>query len=98
MVYRFGMGHSGILGNFLGSSYYFQNPLSISRELKNKLDNDVQKILTDCLNEVEEILTRERELFEYFAQELLKKEELEYDEIVEIFRKHGKERRQNPGS
>jgi len=56
-----------------------------------KIDADVQKILKNCLKEVEEILTREKELLEYFARQLFKKSELEYDEIVEIFKKHGKE-------
>jgi len=98
MVYSYGMGHSGIIGNFLGSEYYKISASQISQELQAKLDNDVQKILQDCLKEVEEILKSEKDLFEHFAQELLKKEELEYDEIVEIFRKYGKERSQNPSS
>jgi len=98
MVYKYGMGESGIIGSFAVSS---NNPFvssSISEELKAKLDSDVQKILTDSLREVEEILIKEKELFEYFAQELLKKNELEYDEIVEIFKKHGKMRPQEPSS
>ncbi|MCD6539987.1 MAG: AAA family ATPase [Candidatus Omnitrophica bacterium] len=96
MVWRWGMGESGLLGNFytLGSSsLWSQNfPLNISEKTKEKLDEDTQKIIQTCLKDVEEILTRERELLEYFAQELLKKEELEYDEIIEIFKKYGKEK------
>lgn len=96
MVYRWGMGDSGILGNFYTPGIlHSAMGIDISEDLKRKLDMDVQKVLNDCLKEVEEILTREKELLEYFAQELLKKEELEYDEIVEIFKKHGKARRQD---
>lgn len=98
MVYRYGMGDSGWLGNIMSNANPFTNSAAISEELKAKLDYDVQKILKDALKEVEEILIREKELFEYFAQELLKKSELEYDEIVEIFKKHGKLRPQETSS
>ncbi len=87
MVFNYGMGTSGFLGNFdvLTSRL-------LSEETKRKMDDDVQKILRDCLTEVDEILTREKELLEHFAHQLLEKDELEYDEIVEIFQKYGKER------
>jgi len=100
MVYRYGMGESGILGNFdalMPASAYPQASL-LSEETKRNIDKDVQKILNLSLIEVSEILNSEKELLEYFAKELLTKGELEYDEIVEIFKKHGKERSQNPPS
>jgi ATP-dependent Zn protease len=88
------MGPSGLLGNFdaLLTTSYSGSQLNISEETKRTIDTDVQKILNSCLKDVEEILTKEKEILEYFAQELLKKGELEYDEIVEIFKKYGKER------
>jgi len=92
MVWRWGMGESGLLGNFQQLNAYFP----ISEKTKNQLDKDSQKILSSCLKEVEEILGREKELYEYFAQELFAKGELEYDNIVEIFNKHGKKRPQEP--
>jgi len=93
MVYRYGMGKSGIMGNFYGARWWGNLPsFTISESLRKTMDEDVQAILQDCLKEVEETLNQERELLEYFAQELLKKGELEYDEIVEVFKKHGKER------
>jgi cell division protease FtsH len=99
MVYRWGMGNSGIIGNFYAQGMYHPNSgHNISEYTKKELDLDVQKILNTCLKEVEDILTKEIDLLEYFAQELLKKEELEYDEIVEIFKKHGKERLQDMSS
>ena len=101
MVYRYGMGDSGLLGNFdalASSSGYSSQAPNLSEELKSKIDADVQTILHRCQKEVEEIIYQEKEVVEYFAQELLKKEELEYDEIVEIFKKHGKERSQDSTS
>lgn len=99
MVWRWGMGDSGILGNFYSLSEYWWGSSAaqkISEKTREKLDDDTQKIIAQCLKETEKILTQERDLLEYFAQELLKKEELEYDEIVAIFKTHGKERPENP--
>ncbi len=101
MVWRWGMGESGVLGNFYvldDGSWGVSVAATLSEKTKAQLDEDTQKIMRQCIDEVEEILTRERELLEYFAQELLKKEELEYDEIVEIFKKHGKGRPQESSS
>jgi cell division protease FtsH len=92
MVGRWGMGKSGKIGNFFSLSFNsFQsiNSYPISEKTKEIIDDDVQNILHTCLKEVEEILTKEKDLLEYFAQELLKKEELEYDEIVTIFKQQG---------
>jgi len=59
----------------------------VSDKTKEILEGDVQDILQTCLKEVNEILNNHRDLFEYFAQELIKKGELEYDEIQAIFDK-----------
>jgi hypothetical protein len=44
------------------------------------------------MKEVEELLRREDVLLERFTEELLKKNELEYDEIEAIFKEYGKQR------
>ncbi len=95
MVWRYGMGESGLLGDFYALSSYGQPP-NISEETKRILDNDVQKILQTCLKEVQAVLSKHTDLLEEFAQELLKKEELEYDEIVAIFDKFGMESAARP--
>lgn len=96
MVYRFGMGKSGLIVSAASSNSPFSSTAwQISGEIKAQLDQDVQEILQTCLKEVEEVLRDEHDLFEHFAQELLEKEELEYDEIVEIFKKYGKARPQD---
>lgn len=87
MVWRYGMGKSGLIGNWhqLVDDYVSH----ISEKTKERLDQDVQDIFSECLKEVTMIVNDKREALEYFAQELLKKGELEYDEIEAIFNKFG---------
>ncbi|MFA5087925.1 MAG: AAA family ATPase [Candidatus Omnitrophota bacterium] len=87
MVWNYGMGKSGLLGDFHAFSTHGET--FISEKTKETLDNDVQDILQNCLREVTEILSQKKDLLEYFAQELIKKEELEYDDIETIFNKFG---------
>ena len=95
MVWRWGMGKSGLIGNFhaiTSSERWQQNPFSVSEETKTTLDHDVQDILNTCLQEARELLTEENALLEKFAKELFEKEELNYDEIETIFKEAGKAR------
>ena len=95
MVYRWGMGESGYLGNF--SALFLTNRSTepmISEEAKAKLDADVQKIIKQCKDEVEQVLIENRALLDKFAAELLEKEELDYDQMEEIFKAFGKTRAQ----
>ena len=87
MVWQYGMGKSGLIGDFY--SMASNGAPFLSEKTKEALDTDVQDILKTCLKEVEEVLTKNRELFEYFSQELCKKQELEYDEIERIFQQFG---------
>jgi cell division protease FtsH len=93
MVYMWGAGESGFLGNF--AKFYGSERSGrpvLSDAMKAKLDEDVQKILQDCLKETEKILKREEALIDRFAKELMEKEELDYDQMEAIFREFGKER------
>ncbi|MBN1914101.1 MAG: AAA family ATPase [Candidatus Omnitrophica bacterium] len=93
MVYNWGMGESGYLGNFDALCMTSRSDEQmISESMKAKLDEDVQKILHDCLKETEALLTRERPLMDKLSAELLQKEELNHDQIEEIFRSFGKSR------
>ncbi|MCK5179277.1 MAG: hypothetical protein KAR32_07075 [Candidatus Omnitrophica bacterium] len=87
MVWQYGMGKSGLIGDFTAITNAHGDPL-ISEKTKEALDNDVQDILQSCTKEVKEILCEQKDLFEDFAQQLLKREELDYDEIVTIFDKY----------
>jgi len=100
MVWEWGMGNSGLIGNYSlltnmdsGLGVFRGGNVSyISEDIKTQLNNDVKQILNDCLKEVEGLLTRESLLLDRFAQELLTKDELNYDEIESIFKEFGKSR------
>jgi ATP-dependent Zn protease len=62
----------------------------VSEKIKEKLNEETQIIFQECLKSVEELLTKENQIFERFANELLAKEELDYDEIEAIFAEYGK--------
>lgn len=85
MVWRLGMGGNGFVGDFTAIP-----ESQISSDLKEKLNMETNQIIQRCLKDVEELLTKERPIFERFAQELLDKEELEFDEIEAIFNEYGK--------
>ncbi len=85
MVWDIGMGRSGWVGNY---STIPTNQLS--EDIKQKLNSETQQILQDCLKDVEELLKNEHVIFERFAQELIQKEELDYDDIEAIFKEYGK--------
>ncbi len=85
MVWRFGMGSNGLVGDFTVIPEH-----QLSEETKNKLNNETNLIIQQCLKEVEGLLAKEKDLFERFAHELLTREELDYDEIEAIFAEYGK--------
>lgn len=94
MVWRMGMGKSGIIGDFHALDFYRRVggvPL-ISEEMKTRLDNDVQEIMQSCLKEVTELLKNEEPLLDRLSKELILKEELNYDEIESIFKEFNKTR------
>jgi cell division protease FtsH len=97
MVWFWGMGASGLIGDFHATDVYssWMNAASfISEATKEKLDNDVQNILQACLREVETVLKENELILERLAKELVAKEELNYDEIEAIFKEFGKNRAQ----
>ncbi|MCX5703660.1 MAG: AAA family ATPase [Candidatus Omnitrophica bacterium] len=98
MVWEWGMGKSGLVGNYslletMRSDYGIfrgESVSFISEKIKEQLNNEVQEILQDAVREVEDLLRKESGLLDRFAQELLAKEELNYDEIEAIFKEFGK--------
>ena len=96
MVWEWGMGKSGYLGNFLFTSSKEGIP-HMSEKTKEILDADVQDILQTCLKETKETLMKHRDVLEYFTQELLKKGDLQHDEIIAIFNKFGLKPARKPG-
>jgi len=100
MVWKWGMGKSGLVGNYSllesmgsqGGIFRGTNASFVSEKIKEQLNNEVQEILQGCLKEVEDLLRNESGLLDRFAQELLAKDELNYDEIEAIFKEFGKTR------
>jgi len=85
MVWKIGMGDSGLLGDFS-----IVPKEQLSEDVKKRLNDDTNKIFQKCYKEVEELLVKEKTILDRFAKELLKKQELEYDEIEAIFKEYGK--------
>ncbi len=96
MVWQYGMGENGFLGDYASlSGFKLGRELTadmLSDRLKYELNMETNRILQSCLKEVEVLLKKEEKLLDRFAEELLKKEELEYDEIDAIFAEYGKKR------
>ncbi len=85
MVWRLGMSDAGLVGD-----YSVIPPTQLSESLKEKLNAETNKIMKACLKDVEDLLKKEWQIVERFVKELLEKEELEYDEIEDIFKEYGK--------
>jgi ATP-dependent metalloprotease FtsH len=85
MVWRMGMGGNGFLGDF-GSLPESQ----ISESLKQRLNAETEKILSQCYDETERFLRKNWKIVERFVRELLDKEELDYDAIDAVFGEFGK--------
>jgi len=98
MVWRLGMGKSGMVGDYslLETMHSQYGPFRgerasfLSERTKEQLNNETQEILQECLKEVEDLLKKESLLLDRLAQELLAKEELDYDEVEAIFKEFGK--------
>lgn len=86
MVWRYGMGAGGLIGDFTAIP---ENQLSES--VKAQLNMESQQILRQALAEVEKVLKTEWAIVDRFAGELLRHDELDYDEIARIFSEFGKQ-------
>jgi len=93
MVWVCGMGPSGFVGDYTVVPHH-----ELSQDIIRTLNSDVNKILGDCLKEVEQLLKTEKDLFERFAHDLLTKQELDYDQIEAVFQEYGKANPRHFGS
>lgn len=62
----------------------------MSEKMKDELNKQTGEIIQQCLKETEQLLTKEKVIYERFAHELLTRDELEYDDIEAIFTEYGK--------
>ncbi|MFH1797993.1 MAG: AAA family ATPase [Candidatus Omnitrophota bacterium] len=93
MTWQLGMGDSGMVGD-----YTVIPKEQMSEDIRLKLNKDTNKLMSQCLKAVEEELTEKREILNRFADELLKRNELEYDEIIAIFGEYGFKETADPGA
>ena len=97
MVWSLGMG-SKYLGDWMmpfgRQTIYSSGNSQLSEAVKAELNAETNAIFRSCAEEVEKMLTKERVILDRFANELLKREELEYDDIEAIFTEYGKARAQ----
>ncbi len=101
MVWDYGMGKSGLVGSYTtleegltqGGLFRSSQGVSfLSEGVKKQLNQETQEILQECLRETEQLLKKQIDLLDKFANELLAREELDYDEIEAIFKEHNIER------
>ncbi|MCX5679399.1 MAG: AAA family ATPase [Candidatus Omnitrophica bacterium] len=89
MVWSLGMSVAGLVGDY--SLYGSPGHASeLAESVKEQLNMETQGILQKCLKDVDDLLKKEWKITEHIANELLAKEELEYDEIDAIFKDYGK--------
>ncbi|MBI4355570.1 MAG: AAA family ATPase [Candidatus Omnitrophica bacterium] len=101
MVWQLGMGSNGFIGDYtiLLNSWQFRGASQgdqLSDRMKDRLNEETQRILHECAEQVEQILRQEDAILERFAHDLLAKDELEYDEIEAVFAEFGKTRSRPP--
>jgi cell division protease FtsH len=84
MVWMFGMGESGYVGDYTAIPKD-----ELSEEIKLVLNKDTGALIKKCMGEVETTLKDNMQILDRFAKELLKREELEFDEIIAIFKEYG---------
>ncbi len=89
MVWNFGMSNKE---DFIGDFTAIPKE-SMSSKLKEELNQETINIMNDCMKKTNECLTKEWQIVDDMAKELLVKEELDYKDIDEIFKKHGKQQK-----
>ena len=85
MVWGMGMGKSGFIGDY--SSICRSERSAVITDM---LEKETQELMREQLTEVEKLLTENWKIVERFTAELIKREELDYDEIAVIFGEFGK--------
>ncbi|NLH38861.1 MAG: AAA family ATPase [Elusimicrobia bacterium] len=84
MVWRLGMGNSDYIGNFTVIP-----ESELSDELASRLNMEAIAIVQSESKNAEKVLKDHWEIVEHFVKLLLEKDELEYDDIVDVFKKYG---------
>jgi cell division protease FtsH len=91
MVWKVGMGISGFVGDF---SIIPKEEISTS--LKERLNNETIAILNSCNAKVEEVLKENWAVIDDIVKMLLETKEMDFDDLEEIFDKHGRKKETLP--
>jgi len=98
MVWSYGMGKSGFVGDYSsldaihGGWIASSKSSVISEKIREQLNMDTQEIMEQCQKEVQVLLQENAQLLDRFANELVSKSELDYDEIEAVFKEFNKAR------
>ncbi len=92
MVWSLGMGNTEYIGDFRSQIFKERYPPGFFSEL----DKNANDILKESMVETEDILRKNWVIVEEIAKQLIEKDELNYDEIDEIFKAHNKGPSQTP--
>ncbi|GHT64464.1 ATP-dependent zinc metalloprotease FtsH [Endomicrobiia bacterium] len=85
MVWRVGMGNSGLIGDF---SIIPEGEMS--QGLKERLNDDTMLIMNSCYSKIEEFLKANWDAVDAIAKRLIKDKELDFDELEETMETVGK--------
>ncbi|MCL2143907.1 MAG: AAA family ATPase [Endomicrobia bacterium] len=88
MVWRFGMGNSGYIGDFSAIPAEL-----MSENLKEKLNNETMAILNSCYSKAEELLKANWDVVDAIVKRLLVDKEMDFDDLEETLDKLGKKRK-----
>jgi len=80
MVWMLGMGESELVGD-----YTIVPKEQLSEKVREKLNDDTSKIFSNCIKDVEALLKKEKHILDRFVKELLDRDEIDYDDVKEIF-------------
>ncbi|MCK4499018.1 ATP-dependent zinc metalloprotease FtsH [Candidatus Babeliales bacterium] len=84
MVCSYGMSPLGIVSYNPGNEGYWNSEIHYSQETAANIDKEVRRILDECRERAAELLTENREKFDIFVEELIKKETLHAEEVYEL--------------
>jgi len=88
MVWRLGMGESGMVGDYsiYGAHNASVSALQLAESTKEKLNVETQNIMQQCLKDTEELLENEWDIMERLVKELIEKETIEREEFERIIK------------
>jgi len=85
LILRYGMSDLGIVHTQESFLYEEEVPFGLPESTKQKIENEREKILSQCWKKVRKILRQKKQVLKLLAEILLEKNSLHKDEINYIF-------------